>query len=174
MEAAYQEIDERIELHLASFDKVLERMRENYRNQLLQAKQDARVSAGQGSMCTTNPMHLNTVEHERTTMFPQPPLPPWEAYYPHVQMVYAVRVLYRLQEYVEGAIERWSGTSAEILTNHQKLEECKQIIGAFSSTVATGRCLPACVDIEQARVSGYPAAVKLASVCVVCEDISGL
>lgn len=45
VEAAYQEIDERIELHLEHFDKLLEKMRENYRAQLMQAKNDARVSA---------------------------------------------------------------------------------------------------------------------------------
>ena len=43
MEAAYKEIEERIENHLEHFDKMLERMRENYRTQLLQAKTDARV-----------------------------------------------------------------------------------------------------------------------------------
>lgn len=43
VEAAYQEIDERIELHLEHFDKLLERMRENYRAQLVHAKNEARV-----------------------------------------------------------------------------------------------------------------------------------
>jgi hypothetical protein len=43
VEAAYREIDERIDQHLQHFDQLLETMRENYRSKLLEAKNDARV-----------------------------------------------------------------------------------------------------------------------------------
>ena len=145
VEVAYQEIDERIELHLEHFEKLLERVRENYRNQILQAKQDARVRPNL-CPCQTWSMHhvhyeLAAPAHKRAwtekCAFNRTSL--LKNFNTSGLSCRSVRASPCVQAYVEGAIERWGDASDDILKSHQALEQSKQVIGMFSSAVSTGR-----------------------------------
>lgn len=54
---------------------------------------------------------------------------------------------------MERAIERWSDTSDEIVECHEALEQSKQAIGMFSSSVSTGRCYSACLRMNSVRLA---------------------